>query len=268
MMKPSNDDKKLCGKNAIVTGASRGIGRAVALRLSRDGASAVLIARSGDQLKALAEQIRCGGSEAIEIECDVSDAEKLREAIDKARTLLGHLDILVNNAGTYKTEAIDGHSLTVWHEIMETNLTSAMVATSSVIGDMKSRGWGRIVNISSISGRVAEAYGAAYSSSKFGMIGLTQAAALESARFGVTVNAVCPGWVATRMAYDQFQDPKWCELLELPPNDAEELSKLSVPQGRLIDPEEVAGLVSFLCSEDARGITGQSINICGGLSLH
>lgn len=261
-------ERPLHGKNAIVTGASRGIGRAIALRLATQGANLVLIARTESAIRKLSDEIEKLGVKACAITCDVSESNAFEESMSRARQQLGAIDILVNNAGIYKTEPIDGHSLATWRQIIETNLTAALVATRAVLGQMKERRWGRIINISSISGRVAEAYGGAYSASKFGMIGLTQATALEAAQFGVTVNAVCPGWVRTQMAKDQFDDPKWCELVQLPAEESEELTRLSVPQMRLIEPEEVAGLVLFLCTDDARGITGQSINICGGLSLH
>ena len=127
---------------------------------------------------------------------------------------------------------------------------------------------GRIVNISSISGKSGEPYGAAYSSSKFAMIGLTQSLALEVARHGITVNAVCPGWVETDMAYEQLTDRRWCELNSLPVEDSVEIARLSIPREKFVKAEEVAALVRFLCSEDAQSITGQAINICGGLSLH
>jgi ketoreductase len=133
---------------------------------------------------------------------------------------------------------------------------------------MVERGWGRIINISSISGKTAEIWGSAYSASKFGMIGLTQALALEVARHNITVNAVCPGWVLTEMATEQLQDPQYCELTGSDPKDAIANAAYSVPQQRMIEPEEVAALVAFLASDRARGITGQAINICGGLSLH
>ena len=133
---------------------------------------------------------------------------------------------------------------------------------------MIERNWGRIINISSISGKVAEAFGAAYSASKFAIIGLTQSMALEAAKHAITVNAICPGWVDTKMAGDQLSDDNYLSLTEQEPSQALEIARLSVPQMRFIAPEEVASLVVYLCSEQARGITGQAINICGGLSLH
>lgn len=255
-------------KIAFITGASRGIGRATALRLAEDGYDVALFARSEDLLHGLADDVRKLNRHAQSFVVDVSDAGAFEGALLAAVDTFGAPSVLINNAGVYYTNPIDGHSVSLWNEVMQTNLTSALNACRVLVSHLKTAGWGRIVNISSISGKTAEAYGAAYSASKFGLIGLTQALALELADFGITANAVCPGWVATDMARAQLNDQKWCALNELEVSQSEEIARLSVPQKRLIQPEEVAHLVSFLCSEGARGITGQSINVCGGLSLH
>lgn len=255
-------------KSAFVTGASRGIGRAVSERLAQDGFDIALFARSEDLLFQLEADLRLLHVNAQAYPVDVSNPAKFVSSLKQAREKLGAPAILVNNAGVYYTQSVEGHSVELFKEVLETNLVSALNACQFVVSDMKTAGWGRIVNISSISGKVAEAYGAAYSASKFGLIGLTQSLALEVAERGITVNAVCPGWVATEMARAQLNDEKWCALNQLEVNQSEEIARLSVPQKRLIQPEEVAHLVSFLCSENARGITGQSINICGGLSLN
>ncbi len=255
------------GKTAFITGASRGIGRALAERLAQDGFDIALFARSEDLLSKLESDLSKFNVQARAFPVDVSDAPRFVAALKSAREKLGPASILVNNAGVYYTQSVEGHSVDLFKEVLETNLTAALNACQFVVSGMKERGWGRIVNISSISGKVAEAYGAAYSASKFGMIGLTQSLALEVAEHGITVNAVCPGWVATEMARAQLRDETWCALNQLEVSQSEEIARLSVPQKRLIQPEEVAHLVSFLCGENARGITGQSINICGGLSL-
>lgn len=264
-----NDCKREgAGKSAFITGASRGIGRAVAERLAQDGFDIGLFARSEDLLSRLESDLKALGVRAEAFSVDVSDAARFADALERARRNIGAPAVLINNAGVYYTQSVEGHSVDLFKEVLETNLTSALNACQFVVSDMKKNGWGRIVNISSISGKVAEAFGAAYSASKFGMIGLTQSLALEVAEHGITVNAVCPGWVATEMARAQLNDEKWCALNQLDVSQSEEIARLSVPQKRLIQPEEVAHLVSFLCSENARGITGQSINICGGLSLN
>jgi len=257
------------GRNiAFVTGASRGIGRAVSERLAKDGFELALFARSEDLLLQLQKDLHDRNMSAAVFPVDVSEPSKFSSALQSAREKLGAPQVLINNAGVYYTQSVEGHSVELFREVLETNLTSALNACRFVVGEMKKLGWGRIVNISSISGKVAEAHGAAYSASKFGMIGLTQSLALEVAEYGITVNAVCPGWVATEMARAQLNDEKWCKLNQLEVEQSQEIARLSVPQKRLIQPEEVAHLVSFLCSENAGGITGQSINICGGLSLN
>jgi len=268
MMDKFNRDLDRNGKTAFITGASRGIGRALAERLAQDGFDLAIFARSADLLSQIEEDVKRLGVRVEAFPADVSDAGGFLHALERARQNLGPPAVLINNAGVYYTQSVEGHSVDLFREVLETNLTSALNACQFVVSDMKKTGWGRIVNISSISGKVAEAHGAAYSASKFGMIGLTQSLALEVAEHGVTVNAVCPGWVATEMARAQLNDEKWCALNNLEVSQSEEIARLSVPQRRLIQPEEVAHLVSFLCSENARGITGQSINICGGLSLN
>lgn len=258
---------ELGGKVALVTGGSRGIGKAIALELARRGAKIAICARNEPQLKAAEQELTALGATCLASTCDVRDERSILRLLDSVRTELGTVDVLVNNAGVYRTEPLQSHSLEVWQEVMETNLTGAMLFCRAAVNTMIESGWGRIINISSISGRVGEIWGSAYSASKFGMIGLTQSLALEVARHGITVNAICPGWVQTEMSSDQFKDPEWCNLTGTTPEEAMSTAAFAVPQNRLIEPDEVAALVAFLASESARGITGQSINICGGLSL-
>jgi NAD(P)-dependent dehydrogenase (short-subunit alcohol dehydrogenase family) len=258
----------LKGKVAVVTGASRGIGRSIAITLAAAGATVVAIARTPDLLQSLQAEVGAAGGESIPYICDVSDFPALHKSLLDASKRFGKIDILVNNAGIYLTDPVKDMNLTEWNSVMNINSTSAFVATKVLLEGMIEANWGRVLFISSISGKAGEPYGAAYSASKFAMIGLMQSLALEVARYGVTANAICPGWVNTDMAKSAFQDEKWCRLNALDPDQAEELSRLSVPQQRLIEPSEVAALALYLCSDFARGITGQSINICGGLSIH
>ncbi len=258
------------GKKVLITGASRGIGRACALEFGRLGADLAILSRSSEALAGLRKELTdiSSGLRVIDLAIDVAQSEALKECFIQVKEKLGSVDILVNNAGIYITEEVDGHDLAAWQKTIDTNLTACMVASSCVLEAMVAQKWGRVINISSISGKAGEAFGSAYSASKFGLIGLTQSMALEVARFGVTVNAVCPGWVATDMAFDQMKDAKWCQLNQLEPADSLDIARLSVPQQRFIEVGEVASLVAYLASEDAKGITGQAINICGGLSIH
>ncbi|CAN5298126.1 3-oxoacyl-ACP reductase [soil metagenome] len=269
-MTPSTSfaSQALAHKKALITGAGRGIGRAVAITLAQSGCAVALLGRQEARLAAVSKEIyELVGVETPYFLADVSRSDELEGALGLAQTQFGNIDILINNAGIYRTEAVDNHGLESWRQILETNLTSAVVSSKICLPAMIAQNWGRIVNISSISGKHAEAYGAAYSASKFALIGLTQATALEQARNGITVNAVCPGWVATDMAYTQINDPLWCDLNQIEAEQSLEIARLSVPQMRLVEPAEVAGLVVYLCTPEAAAITGQAINICGGLSI-
>jgi NAD(P)-dependent dehydrogenase (short-subunit alcohol dehydrogenase family) len=258
----------LSGKVACITGASRGIGAAVAKRLAAHGVKVAAGARTTSDLGALKADIEKMQGVCLDYTLDVRDQDSVAEFLSVAQSQLGAVDILINNAGIYATEPVAGHDLALWHDVIATNLTSALFTCRLVVPSMTERRCGRIINISSISGKVAEAYGAAYSASKFGLIGLSQSLALEVAHLGITVNAVCPGWVETKMASDQLSCERYLDLTEQEPSEAKDIARLSVPQRRFIEPAEVAGLVVYLCSDEARGITGQAINICGGLSLH
>jgi NAD(P)-dependent dehydrogenase (short-subunit alcohol dehydrogenase family) len=239
------------------------------LDLAAQGATLAIISRNLTALaQTQAEIEKLKGRSCLTYSCDVGEADTLENVIQLVQKAHGSLDILVNNAGTFSASALVSQDLESWRGVLEVNLTAAMRASKAALPMMIGKKWGRIVNISSISGKSGEPYGAAYSASKFGMIGMTQSLALEVARDGITVNAVCPGWVDTEMARGQLDDEKWCKLNEMEREHSLENARLSVPQQRFIEPSEVANLVSYLCSDSARGITGQAINICGGLSLH
>ncbi len=263
-MLPSLD---LADKVAVITGASRGIGRSTAEVLALAGAKVHGIARSTANLDSIKERISYRGGNFSAHACDISDFENLSEVMKEITRASGKIDILINNAGIYSVNAVRNIDLSQWSATLAVNCSAAFVATKSVLDEMIKRRFGRIIFISSISGKSAEAYGAAYSASKFGMLGLMQSVALEVASYGITSNAICPGWVDTDMAHYQINDEKWCALNAIEPNQAEEITRLSVPQERLIEPLEVAQLALYLCSDAARGITGQAMNICGGLSL-
>lgn len=252
----------------VVTGASRGIGKAIAIAFAKAGASVALLARTPDPLGAVAEEIAATGGKCVAIRCDIADEEDVKNAFEQLSKRFGAPHIVINNAGIYNTYPVRDQDTAAWNRTLQTNLTGAMLVSRTALPPMIERGWGRIINISSISGKTGEAFGSAYSASKFGMIGLTQSLALEVAKCGITVNAICPGWVRTEMAVSQLEDPKWCNLNSIDPNESQAIACMSVPQERLIEPEEVADLALFLSTEAARGITGQSINICGGMSLH
>lgn len=258
-------------KQVLITGASRGIGAAIASAFAKLGADLFLLAFNEERLQAKVSELAtlypaCKiSSRAV----DLSQPEKAEQTLREIQSTAGAVNIVVNNAGIYRTASVAGHDLKLWRETMDTNLTSALLTMSIFLPGMLEAGWGRVINISSISGQTAEAHGSAYSASKFAMIGLSQAAALETANRGVTVNAVCPGWVKTDLSVTQIESPQWRDLTGMPgtAEDSMDFTLLSVPQERFIEVEEVADLVTYLAGESARGITGQAINICGGLSI-
>ena len=261
---------ELVGRRALITGASRGIGRAIALELCSQGAETLLCSRNSGDLEKLSREIVEHGGKARVVTCDLEDKGAVSSLVESLQADPEPVDILVNNAGLCRSEHIGMSSteiLTVWEETLAVNLMAPALISRAIGASMAKRGWGRIVNISSISGKKGEVFGGAYSASKFGLVGLTQSLALELAKQGVTVNAVCPGWVDTDMAGKQLEDPQWCELNEIPPGSSRDIARLSVPQMRFIEPAEVAYLVSYLCSDRGRSITGQAINVCGGLSI-
>lgn len=257
----------LKNKTVLVTGASRGIGKAIALAFAREKCNLVIAARSKERLEQTAHDIKTIGANAHFEIIDVSQEASILAGLTQIRQSCGKIDVLINNAGIYKTSSVADHSSELWNEILSTNLTSSFIFSRELIKDMVASGWGRVINISSISGKHAEIHGAAYSASKFGMIGLTQSLALELADKGVTVNAICPGWVNTELAHEQIADPEWCRLNSIDPKDSEDIARLSVPQMRFIESDEVAQLAVYLATDMARGITGQAINICGGMCL-
>lgn len=241
---------KLQGRRALITGANRGIGRAIALAFAGEGAELVLTARRLDSLAPLP------GAERVVL--DVTDAG----SIERAKAAVGDVDILVNNAGIAGSvkvlEMDDAH----WQSHLDTNLTGAFRVTRAFLPGMVASGWGRVINIASTAGKVGFLYTAAYCASKHGLIGFTRALALEMASHGVTVNAICPGFVATEMSERAAKNIS--QKTGRSEKDAKRwLEKLS-PQNRFIEPEEVAAVAVMLASEEARGINGQALNVDGG----
>lgn len=247
-------------KRVFITGASRGIGRACALAFIDLGATVYATCRDQSDLAYL------GLPDDRTFSLDMQDLQAVERFSQSAA--LSQADVLINNAGIYISQAMIGHALSDWRRVFAINVDSAMVLMQAAAQGMKERKWGRIINVSSISGRQAEAFGGAYSASKFAMIGMTQALALEAAQDGVTANCICPGWVDTDLAVDQITDPEWCRLNDLPVDQSLDLIRFSIPQQKMVAPSEVASLALYLASDAARPITGQSINICGGLSIH
>lgn len=232
--------------NILVTGASRGIGKTIAKSLQSYG-NVYVTARNEEKLKEF-------GNEMYFV-CDLSkedDLIKLGEFIQEKG-----IDILVNNAGNYTYCGIEDTEISKLNEILSINLKAPIYLMHSAVPHMKKNSFGRVINIGSISGVMGEAYASMYSATKAGLIGLSKATGLELAEFGITVNTINPGWVDTELGKSSIEDSEFSE---------EEILE-SIPQRRFVKPEEIAGLVKYLISEEAKGITGQSINICAGLSV-
>lgn len=230
--------------NILITGASKGIGRAIAEELKSCG-KIFVSGRNAEALKSVGAEDYCI--------CDLAkNPEILGDFIEK-----NNIEILINNAGEYIYGSIDKMSIGEIERIHRTNLIAPAYLISRAVPFMKKKNFGRIVNIGSISGVMGEANASLYSSSKAGLLGLTKALALELAQFGITVNTINPGWVDTDLGNESVEDSEFSK---------EEIVEC-IPQRRFVEPKEVAKLVKYLISEDAKGITGQGINLCAGLSV-
>lgn len=230
--------------NILVTGASKGIGNAIAKELKELG-NVYVTGRNEQALAVCNAKGYCV--------CDLTkDLDNLAEFIVENK-----IDILINNAGEYIYGAIETSNKEEINEIFQTNLIAPVYLISRAVPHMKSNRWGRIINIGSISGVMGEAYASLYSSSKAGLIGLSKALALELAEYNITVNTINPGWVETELGMNSIEDSEFSkdEIIEC------------IPQKRFVKPEEVAKLCKYLISEDAKGITGQAVNLCAGLSV-
>ena len=248
-----------------MTGGGRGIGRAVARAFAREGARVFVVARTGAEVERVASEIRaeCGAESAAHAACDVADALAVVRAFDAAREFFGRgTDILVNNAGVAESAKFAETTDELWRRHLAVNLSGVFHCMRAALPSMLERGWGRIVNVASIAGKTGAPYIAAYSASKHGVLGLTRSVALEVARAGVTVNAVCPGYVDTLMTERAIENIE--AKTGRSRSDALEAVRRMSPQNRLVTPEEVAAVALLLASEDGRGITGQAINVDGG----
>jgi 3-hydroxybutyrate dehydrogenase len=259
--------KKLADKVALITGGGRGIGRAVAFAFAREGADVVVCARTENEVRRVAEEIRgeCG-VRAVHAVCDVADVESVRAAFALAAEEFGRgADVLVNNAGIAESAPLVKIVDDFWQRHLAINLSGTFYCMRAALPSMIERGWGRVINVASVAGKTGAPYIAAYSASKHGVLGLTRSAALEVATKGITVNAICPGYVETDMTERAIENitAKTGKSLDESRAIIEQLS----PQQRLVTPEEVAALALLLASHEGRGINGQAINVDGGSVL-
>lgn len=245
----------LQGRVAIVTGASRGIGRAIALELGKQGASVVVNYNSSPAAaEEVVAEIEAAGSQALAVQANVSDAAQVEALFKAATEKFGKVDILVNNAGVTRDGLIIRMSAEDFDTVIDTNLKSAWLCCKAAIGVMMRKRYGRIINISSVSGVVGQSGQTNYSASKAGLIGLTKSLAREYANRGITVNAVAPGFVLTDLTKD------------LPEELVKNLNTV-IPVGRWGKVEEIAHATAFLAADEASYITGQVINVDGGMAM-
>lgn len=252
----------LAGRRALVTGGGRGIGRQIALDLAGEGVSVAVGARTVGQLDEVAAAVAARGGRALAVELDVSRLESVRAAVARTVSELGGIDILVNGAGVAPSAPLVKTSDEDWRRAIETNLSGCFYTMREAVPPMVERGWGRVVNVASIAGKTGHPYTAAYAASKHGLIGLTRTAALEVAAAGVTVNAVCPGYVDTPMTDDAVE--RIARKTGVEPGSIRRRIEEMSPQRRMVTSEEVSALTLFLCGEGARGITGQALSVDGG----
>lgn len=253
----------LGGRHAIVTGGGRGIGAAIATELARRGARLTLLGRSESALTAHARALRDEFSTPVETRtCDLEDEAAIESAFTAAFSSLGEPYVLVNNAG--QAEAVPFTQITreSWDRLLAVNLTATFLCMQQVLPSMEKARAGRIVNIASTAGVRGYARAAAYCASKHGVVGLTRAVAVETAKLGITVNAVCPGYTDTAMVEDAQRNVMAARGVSA--EEARQMLARTIPRGTLIQPAEVANAVGWLCSPGASAITGQTIMVAGG----
>jgi ketoreductase len=250
---------------AFVTGATSGIGLAVTELLARQGVAVFGVARSEESVRTVVKRLREEGLEVSGTVCDVTSSGQVRTAVEAAVAEYGRIDILVNNAGRGGGGVTAELGDSLWLDVIDTNLNGTFRVTREVLstGRMRDGGWGRIINIASTGGKQGVELAAPYSASKHGVIGFTKAVGKELAKTGITVNAVCPGYVETPMAQRVRQG--YAGHYGVTEQEIREKFEAKIPLGRYSTPEEVAGLVGYLASDTAASITAQALNVCGGL---
>ncbi len=246
----------LSGKRVLITGGGRGIGRAIAERLAREGASVVVTGRTRAEIDEVAAAV--GGRAVV---CDLLDRSATDRMVAAVREM-GRIDVLVNNAGIAESAPLEATDDAMWDRIVETNATAPFRLTRAFVPEMVAAGWGRVITIASNAGLTGYGYTTAYCAAKHAAVGMTRALAVDLGRTGVTVNAVCPGWVATAMA--EAAVARIAAKTGRDTATARAALENMSPQRRLVEPEEVAEMVAMLCGHQARGIHGQTLVIDGG----
>ncbi|GGH87865.1 3-hydroxybutyrate dehydrogenase [Pullulanibacillus pueri] len=251
------------GKTAFITGSASGIGLEIAKTFAAEGASVVISDVNKEKSNQVAEDLKAEGVKALSIPFDVTDEEAFKSGIKEAKETFGSLDILVNNAGLQYVSPIEAFPTEKFEQLIRIMLVAPFIGTKHVFPIMKQQGFGRIINMASINGVIGFAGKAAYNSAKHGVIGLTKVAALEGATSGITVNALCPGYVNTPLVQNQLKDLAKTRNVSLEKVVEEVLFPL-VPQKRLLEVSEIADYAAFLASDKGKGVTGQAVILDGG----
>jgi 3-hydroxybutyrate dehydrogenase len=258
----------LTNRVALVTGAASGIGLAIATKMYEAGCHIAIADLDLAKAKAAVTGIPARGEQKkIAIQTDMSDYASVYRMVESCEEQLGSVDILVNNAGFQYVAPIESFEPAMFQKLIDVMLVGPFVATQAVFAKMKQRGWGRIINISSINGKIGAPFKAGYCSAKHGIIGLTRVTAVEAGDSGVTCNAICPGFVDTPLVRNQLED-LGSGYGVAPEKVLEEVILKQVPQNRLLDASEIGDFAVFLASDQSASITGQAINISGGYVMH
>lgn len=252
----------LCDKIALVTGGSGGLGCSLARAFARQGYRVVITARNGEKLQAAAKAIGDNAAPVLALPCDIRQKDQVNSLAKEVGARLGTVQVLINNAGIARAVSFLEMPDTLWDDTLRTNLTGAYYCCKVFLPGMTNSGWGRIINIASTTAKVSYSHVSAYASSKHGLLGLTRSLALETARLGVTVNAICPGYIDDERTRENAR--RMAEKTGKPIEEILALFAGSAPQNRLIQTDEVASLALMLASDKAGGITGQAINVDGG----
>jgi len=255
---------RLKGKTALVTGASRGIGRAIALAYAEQGADLCLSATSLAALDATATDAAVWGAEVKCVAADLSESAQVQALFETAVAWRGGLDVVVNNAGIYIGKAFTDYELDEFDRLMKLNVYAVFQLMQLSLRHMQARGYGKIVNISSTAGKWESPNQAAYNTTKHAVVGMSKCAALENAAHGITVNSICPGMVDT----DMFQEfASHADAAGITLEQLKQSAEARIPMGRFLQPEEVAHIAVYLASDESAGMTGQTITISGGMRM-